>query len=1141
MNGFINMDENKTDEKDVITATKEAVTESDSTNNIAEVTDTENIENQEDEDEVKKEEENNKETEKDDIPSNKNKPNETENSDPKSQDKEFSTEKEDPVSNKFLQRFSSLSKSINTNPAVVRAGIVLQTAAAQGIIPTRVNQNASSSSDDEYTSDDSSVESSKEKESKSEAFDERKVRRKMAETAASAAAAISNTAVATASAAASSSVSSSFRGRYALFGSSSNTSNSQNQSSVISPNNNKGGSNNFTEIQSHTSPIASVTSPNNNSTSGSGIKSPGSGLFNAFAKRSNRILSNATKGSSPTPRPSGTRSQTSLILNSSAGTHMQKVLSQLKEGEYVMFLGPGFMGVNLKQSFQRHHGVYVDYIVPNGSADKSGVVSVGDSLLKVGHTDVTHGTIRNVPSIIAQADRPVIIVLQRDFKITGGPMDIAIGKVLQVQEEARGGTTGGKLLSHLPVSAEKAEETKNSEAEIPNEQETPKHSEKKESSEEEKKTNGDDVPSLSDSPAVNTPKTKSTIDGATLPENNPETPKSGSSNKSSTSVKTHSYHRQNSNRNHLPSPTKEVKDSLIAYANKRNNEMSSFAALSRATKEDKEFQDIIVAAFHSCCVDSRCLSFLASYFSGEDSYDYYSESNGVINNTSSDTNTLSPKSSNAPPTSSIRLMLYLEILSFEEMFEVTPAHRRRDNARRIAHKFLVPSLLPENSNPSTPNAPISESYSPPMFDLRSALPASFLHQVAKTISDESIPIAIDVFDKCKSEIRDSLCGNRFANFLISNECARMRAYLRGTNHYRHIPIEDLWSGLKESDVNASNYFLYVILHFVCWNDENSDAVAASQNERGKPIAGICAALFLQKELFKCIESGKEEKEELFAAYENFWEIFLCPHAGMLDSISHSNECQEALDYARAVVMKAAAQPYLVKALIDKEIVSSLTRLSEELLYDFAINLIPKFKQSAAHELFCHELQSHQKDIYDGIPNFPNGCIKRLVRKSHFPASVSSHKPQRGIDIKDKNKRHASSNKFGNNNSQKHDMDETKISRSLADQLDKEAEESENDTEINATKLENDVVLELDNPFLYNADFAIVFGTDDAATGIPSMGGQVEKNQTFIKRFATVPLGQLKDANIPSTLESYAVVPAFREKSGRFRTLSNRVR
>ena len=150
MNGFINMDENKTDEKDVITSTKEAVTESDSTNNIAEVTDTENIENQEDEDEVKKEEENNKETEKDDIPSNKNKPNETENSDPKSQDKEFSTEKEDPVSNKFLQRFSSLSKSINTNPAVVRAGIVLQTAAAQGIIPTRVNQNASSSSDDEY-------------------------------------------------------------------------------------------------------------------------------------------------------------------------------------------------------------------------------------------------------------------------------------------------------------------------------------------------------------------------------------------------------------------------------------------------------------------------------------------------------------------------------------------------------------------------------------------------------------------------------------------------------------------------------------------------------------------------------------------------------------------------------------------------------------------------------------------------------------------------------------------------------------------------------------------------------------------------------------------------------------------------------
>ena len=571
--------------------------------------------------------------------------------------------------------------------------------------------------------------------------------------------------------------------------------------------------------------------------------------------------------------------------------------------------------------------------------------------------------------------------------------------------------------------------------------------------------------------------------------------------------------------------------------------MSSFAALARAASHDDEFRDIIASAFYACCLDSRCLTFVASHFSGEDSYDYYAESNGVIN--SNDKKSTSPKASSTPPTSSIRLMLYLEILSFEELFGVTPLHRHRDHAKRVAQKFLIPSVIPNS-------AAAADSYTPPMFDLRSALPPALLHQVAKTISDESTPIARDFFQQCKMHIQESLCGNRFANFLISNECARMRAYLRGTNHYRHIPVEDLWSGLKLHDPNACNYFLYALLHFLCWSDEANESI---HNAKGRAIAGICTALFIQREFMKHVQNGTEDKEKIIASFEQLWQTFLTPNGGMLDGISHSNECQEALDHARAVVMKAIAQPYLVKALLSEEVSHSLSKLSEELLFDYAVNMHSKFKESVAHELVCFELRDHQKETYDGIPEFPNGCIARLVRKSHFPASVSTHKPRRVDEIIE----NETNVKETNQDIQREVIEEVRTSRSLVDQLDKEADdnqedlkestnenESEKETEATVTQHKNKTTKKSStqqplHPSLFNADFAVVFGSDDAAAGISHDGNGIQVDQMFVKRFATVPVGILKEANIPTTLESYAVVPAFREKSTRFRTSSSRIR
>ena len=104
-------------------------------------------------------------------------------------------------------------------------------------------------------------------------------------------------------------------------------------------------------------------------------------------------------------------SQTALILKSRAAEHLQEILNSLEPYQYVMLLGAGRLQVNLKNPYVKHQGTYVDFLVTGGAADKSGVVAVGDSIVKVGPQDVRKHTIADVPSIIAKAKRPVVLVL----------------------------------------------------------------------------------------------------------------------------------------------------------------------------------------------------------------------------------------------------------------------------------------------------------------------------------------------------------------------------------------------------------------------------------------------------------------------------------------------------------------------------------------------------------------------------------------------------------------------------------------------------------------------------------------------------------------------------------------------------------
>lgn len=150
----------------------------------------------------------------------------------------------------------------------------------------------------------------------------------------------------------------------------------------------------------------------------------------------------------PIPRPTtfgdaaaaAKESQTALILKSRAAAHLQEILDSLEPYQYVLLLGAGRLQVNLKDPYNKHQGTYVDFLVAGGAADKSGVVAVGDAIVKVGSQDVRKHTIADVPSIIAKAKRPVVLVLTEGVeldveRITYLDLAVAMMHRIRTQEE----------------------------------------------------------------------------------------------------------------------------------------------------------------------------------------------------------------------------------------------------------------------------------------------------------------------------------------------------------------------------------------------------------------------------------------------------------------------------------------------------------------------------------------------------------------------------------------------------------------------------------------------------------------------------------------------------------------------------------
>lgn len=508
--------------------------------------------------------------------------------------------------------------------------------------------------------------------------------------------------------------------------------------------------------------------------------------------------------------------------------------------------------------------------------------------------------------------------------------------------------------------------------------------------------------------------------------------------------------------------------------------------LLQVASEDDNFRNTIRNAFLTCALDSRRLPFLVRYLSD----------NGEVDNND-------PEGSLGP---NAQFMLFLELVSFLDLYHLTPPARLKEMTSRITYKFFLPTS-------------IGSGLQPPLFDFHTIVPDSSLRHLEFVLSgktpNQSIPK--DVFLDFLKAVVDSLTGAPFLSFLNSNQCARMRAFMRNTAPFVNLPLGQLVDDLvnKSKAPSARNCFTYILVFLLCQLEKEpiGEHKFSKEEVESKRILGasndICCSIFTKRTFvpeLKAMKESFESKEavdendatRIVALCEKFWDTYGSEVSEL------SAKCIEAHSKVRSIMENSAkeaakaetsaAVSSFAESILKSGVIEEATTLAEELLFNYASNVHTKFREHKVHELMCNELAKGiaNQALFSNkqeIPNLPQGCIKRLLRKAEFPDGVSSHKPFKAPTSK------GSSEK----------------------------------------------------PYP-NAQFAVIFGT---AIG-PALASQMPVpgiESSDVRRYACLPVSLDKEAKrdslldadsiLPPTFESYAVVPQM--KSTPFSKASNGTR
>ncbi len=557
----------------------------------------------------------------------------------------------------------------------------------------------------------------------------------------------------------------------------------------------------------------------------------------------------------------------------------------------------------------------------------------------------------------------------------------------------------------------------------------------------------------------------------------------------------------------------------------RSNKLASFSAVSAACKNNEELQQALREAFRICCVDSRRLPFLAAFLKSGDTL-------------TSDQDIGEEDSASGDVSASTRLMLYLELLLYRDLFLVATPKRRLDHAKRIIYKFILPKKVGGGANDASSDL---------LFDLRPMFPPETPEKLGETIKNgDNNAISCDFFKDIEICLVNSLAGAKFASFLLNDESAKMRAYMRGVSPYVDPSIGAIFHQIssKESSNSstARNHLKHIVLYLLCQMendvlDKNFERDTKGTKKNPKRLigsaGGIACALFISRVLVPSIDNIKkylaaadadtteenlhqsDEEKALLAkclsVFESFWESFLAPFGGLLDSSSYSNETYSVIEKVRKSIYDAANPPpdtktenrirTIVRSMaLNEQFVKDLCKLRNELIYYYCVNDHPKYRAHIVHEWMCVESNSamcntdaHENnpksisDNLDTIPSLAKGCISRLVRRLETPKGISHHCPSHKGEGRVRNIQ-AESSKCN-----------------------------------------------------FNADFAIVFcsnGNESGEDEEHKIENVTSFDQSSLNRIACIPLSQnaklqVEEASIdeilPVTLESYALVPTFRKR------------
>jgi len=762
-------------------------------------------------------------------------------------------------------------------------------------------------------------------------------------------------------------------------------------------------------------------------------------------------------------------------------------------------------------------------MIAGGHADKSGVVFVGDHVIKIGAINVESMTLEEVVTVISQTKRPNIMVVTSEHSVK------LVDKHKGAIEEA--GSTGEKgFVSQLDLTFGFVNKLVAEGEGSLSDQDLGKDHELKQVVSRNSLLDNDDEEEDSEEEVSFKSPSKGQDDVAT--DVDVDTDKAKDEEAETAAVSEANNVDKEPESNPVDTNTSAADDIgfLSVYASHRTNNYDTSdtdirhqrtSLLKRSALFNQHFRSALHGSLLECVLDPRKYSFLEHFFKN------YQSKKQIDAKAKSGAAKEAKLVDDDDVTSAINqrrlLELYVELCKFHDAMMVCSESEREKllgYARDISTRFLEDSDQGSNRNC------LSERVSQVALGGMEKVQA-----VRFALNDEDSFFEEDNGDGFES-IRSSLGAflstqEAFLSFLISNECASMRAYLRGCSPFLQIePHMFLKPPIaEEEDASTHNLLLHAIFHLVCMkeNDEDEEQGNFIRNDAlrfntGKRNLGASSLLgcstFIMRKLHKSIEAvgegliedgmmGNSNNLPLYLSFVDqmqfFWEVYVAPAGGALSSLMLSQDAQNALDNVRRLLVSSVdeilakeeskEEPMttnvdMARALSSGEMSTCIVSLAEALLREYTLKIYPDFQRFIFFEWACKESKEHRfdtkacsntsyvvKSAYNGMSN---GFLNRALRQIEFPHGMSLHRPPPSIDISPTLKPPAGS--------------------------------------------------DTSSDCLHNGDVALVFGSDT-------------DDEDEIRRFSCVslqpetsgPRKVILPEDVPPIFESYASVPPFNER------------